>query len=155
MEEEKKPDQIPVWATDLIKNQEEQNKVIERLRLENEMLKDLAGQNKIKGWEESKRDVSTKFAHFKIWKGKLIKAWKEMDFSEFNPKGETGRDEKQIMTVIFLDDSEERLNYMDVVNIKELVNAKLLSRGTLPESECMLELEDGTVFKTQVKFLNA
>jgi len=36
------------------------------------MFEDFAGKNHVKSWEESKKDKSVKFVHFKVWNNKTI-----------------------------------------------------------------------------------
>lgn len=111
-------EEVPAWAKAL----QEQ---VEGLKKENEMLKDITGKSSIKSWELAQRDFKNKFAHFKVFKGKIIISWGDLDYSKFEPKAKDARSEKVFTTVQFLDGTSETINYVDFNNAKELLKVKV------------------------------
>lgn len=112
-------EKIPQWAQDL-KNQNE------ALQKKVDMFEDLAGKNAIASWKEGQKDNKDKYASFKIWNEKIIVSWGKLDYSKFNYSAKKPREENVFSTVNYMDGSEEKINYVDFVNIKEFVSAKIL-----------------------------
>ena len=140
------PEVVPVWA-------QEMRKRMASLEKENEMLKDMAGKNKVQSWEEARRDFKLKFCHFKAFDGKPIIGWGELDYSKFNPKGSNGYHENVFTTVLLIDGEKKEMNYIDFVNIKELVTAKLIEGLGVERS--IVEFEDGKQVLVENCYLNA
>ena len=152
----------PQWVIDLVENQkklmatnEELKTKLEALEKDNSMFRDIAGQNQIKSWEESKKDLTLKFAHLKSWNGKLIVAWEKLDMSKRNPYAKDATGENIFIPVVFQDGTKESLNYSDFTNIKDLVQVKLLEPVHQGTSTVPVEFPDGTRFTLESKYLNA
>lgn len=150
--------EAPEWARTILENQQKlqdtitaNNAEIERLRTDNSMFREFAGKNTIKGWEDSKKDHTQKFVHFKMWEDKTIVGWDKLDRSEFNRKADTAVEEKLFLPIHFADGSNERLNYIDFVNIKDLRLARLLK---FTQERSLVEFEDGVQIELDTRFLN-
>lgn len=126
---------IPEWAAKL---QEE----IAKLQKDNEMLRGMAGKNTIASWEDARKDKTQKFAYLKKYNGKIVVGWGKLDYSNFNRAAVDALSEGIMMTLKYLDKTEEQVNYILFKNCNEIVNAKILHSN--PE-ETLIEFPESVV----------
>ena len=132
------PGEIPAWAKELIED--------------NRMMKAMLGDNKIKSWEESQKDHSQKYAKLKKWNGKVIVGWGKLDYSNFQPKASSTRDENVFIHLSFMDGTTEKVNYIDFINVTEHETVKIIKYSG---SVCQIEFSDGNTVGIETKFLNS
>lgn len=139
------PEVVPEWAKALLESNA-------KLQKDNDMFRQMMGDNKIKSWEHAQKDHSNKFCHFKVMNGKPVIAWGDLNMRMFNPAGVDARAENMLMTVTYVDGTSEEINYHDFVVCTDLQQAQLLSFG---EFLSTVKFEDGKILEIPTKFLNA
>lgn len=119
----------PAWAQKLMTS-------VDELQKENKMLKEIAGKGAVKSWENAQRDFTNKFAHFKVYNGKIVIGWSDLDYGKFNPHAKDALSENVFVTLNYLDGEKETINYVNFSRCKELMKVKILeNKGTLTSIE--------------------
>lgn len=141
------PEQVPAWAKSLVDQ-------VQKLATENEMLKELAGNNAIKSLIESKRDFSVKKAKFKIINDKVVVGWEKLDDTEFVFDPKNRGKEKLTMTVHYRNSQEkDKVDYLYFIRCNDYVEADILSYD--PFGKATVRFDNGDQLTLDSKFLNA
>jgi len=148
------PEVMPAWAKKLTEE-------MERVKKDNEMLRDFAGKNKIASWQEGKSDKTQRYGHFKKYNNKIVIGWGRLNYDKFNPQSKTALGENIMTELIYLDGTKETVNYVNFINSTEMVKVRLVQSNQLlttvefpPEVVVEFKLETSQL-SVESKFLNA
>ena len=137
------PDNIPEWAQQLISQNKE---LVEKIK----MFESMAGKNAVASYYDALKDHSQKFASFKVFNGKPVIGWSNVDMSNFNYNAKKAEDENMLIDLKYIDNTEEKgVNLILFERIKEYIKFKVLY-CTQEISE--LELPDDIVSKFNLTY---
>ena len=142
--EETTQSDIPQWAKELLEK-------VDILSAENKMLKDMAGTNAVQSYVDGNKPKESKKAHFKMWNGKIVIGWGQLDYSMFNPAAKDGLRENILTELIFSDGTKEKVNYVQFNTATDVTFLEIVKQiGDLTT----VVLPDGSELTVETKFLN-